>query len=491
MNTLSFTGAILVLVGLYAYHVSASDKRLDKYPGPFIARWTTLYKKYFETIMHGAWVDEVERLHRLYGPIVRVGPKELHFSNPDAYNDIYAVGSRFAKDPDTYSAVTSFLHLFGVLDPQEALTRRTMIQPYFSKRSVSDRTWLVQQKVDQYLDELLLKHAKDKVPVDLEYALRPFFSTTIATFAFPDLEQCHALTTSGLASTVTDTPDRNTIWFLMKNLHPVVVKILTSTTTRISLKEMDALEILAADALQSFPSDVEETNANFFHILLKRSQFKRPPNPRKWLASEALNLKFAGVDTTANPVFFAIRGVLGSHKIWDKLTNELYDAWPDLEGPAPDLVTLEKLPYLTAVIKEGLRLSIGVITPMNRVVGEDTIVAGEYIPARTVIGMSNSFMHLHPDIFPEPHVFKPERWLQENSQKLDKYLVVFSRGPRSCVGMHFAWCMMYLLLANMFRKLEIYPTSADDLRAPFHLRDDFVSVFVGKSVHLHFERKQN
>lgn len=43
-------------------------------------------------------------------------------------------------------------------------------------------------------------------------------------------------------------------------------------------------------------------------------------------------------------------------------------------------------------------------------------------------------MHRNPEIFPEPAVFDPERWLQENSHDLDKYLVAFSKGPRSCLG---------------------------------------------------------
>jgi hypothetical protein len=43
-------------------------------------------------------------------------------------------------------------------------------------------------------------------------------------------------------------------------------------------------------------------------------------------------------------------------------------------------------------------------------------------------------VHRNPEIFPEPTVFDPERWLQEDSHDLDKYLVSFSKGPRSCLG---------------------------------------------------------
>jgi hypothetical protein len=46
-------------------------------------------------------------------------------------------------------------------------------------------------------------------------------------------------------------------------------------------------------------------------------------------------------------------------------------------------------------------------------------------------------VHRNPDIFPEPEIFSPERWLQSGSQNLDKYLVAFSRGPRSCLGIKY------------------------------------------------------
>ena len=51
-----------------------------------------------------------------------------------------------------------------------------------------------------------------------------------------------------------------------------------------------------------------------------------------------------------------------------------------------------------------------------------------------VVGMSSIFMHYNPDVFPDPHTFNPDRWLQPGSSKLDEHLVAFSRGPRSCTG---------------------------------------------------------
>lgn len=48
--------------------------------------------------------------------------------------------------------------------------------------------------------------------------------------------------------------------------------------------------------------------------------------------------------------------------------------------------------------------------------------------------MAPPFVHNNTCIFPNPQTFTPDRWLQPDSGDLDKYLVAFSKGPRSCLG---------------------------------------------------------
>lgn len=94
--------------------------------------------------------------------------------------------------------------------------------------------------------------------------------------------------------------------------------------------------------------------------------------------------------------------------------------------------------------------------------------------------MGATIVHRNPDIFPEPFVFSPERWLQEDSHELEKYLVAFSKGPRSCLGIKcvmfsdwvflkrphcfmiasLAWCELYLIFGNLFRKIVLDPKDA-------------------------------
>jgi hypothetical protein len=62
------------------------------------------------------------------------------------------------------------------------------------------------------------------------------------------------------------------------------------------------------------------------------------------------------------------------------------------------------------------------------------LLDGVIDPPQTVVSQSALFVHLSEQIFPRPHEFLPERWLQPGSRALENFLVPFSKGPRRCLG---------------------------------------------------------
>ena len=60
---------------------------------------------------------------------------------------------------------------------------------------------------------------------------------------------------------------------------------------------------------------------------------------------------------------------------------------------------------------------------------------GYKIPRGTAVSMTHADLHYNEAFFPEPKEFRPERWLDgEGAKGLEKWLVSFSRGGRSCLG---------------------------------------------------------
>lgn len=147
--------------------------------------------------------------------------------------------------------------------------------------------------------------------------------------------------------------------------------------------------------------------------------------------------------------------VLANPSIHQKLVAELDTVAPSRSAPAP-LAKLEKLPYFSAVILEGLRLAYGVSHRLGRA-SPDVALSfhGQIIPAGTTVTMSSVLIHDNPDIYPQPSVFNPDRWLADDGQKrLQRYLVPFGKGTRMCVGLNLAYAEIYLTLASVFRRFD-------------------------------------
>ena len=119
----------------------------------------------------------------------------------------------------------------------------------------------------------------------------------------------------------------------------------------------------------------------------------------------------------------------------------------------------------------GLRLSYGQVQRIPRVNRLQSWKYGPHtIPPGVVVGMDSYHMHSNPVVFPKPDAFKPERWLDnakgpDGVRPLNNYIVSFSKGSRSCIGMNLAYMELYVSLATLFRRheLELFETDRSDV----------------------------
>lgn len=118
-----------------------------------------------------------------------------------------------------------------------------------------------------------------------------------------------------------------------------------------------------------------------FHQLMDKEAYRTGTVPSaQSLYDEAQALMFAGADTVGNTLMLGTYYLLKQDDTLGALTKELRRAWPKLHE-APTLKTFEQLPYLTAVIKESLRMSSGVVSGLLRIVpGQGAKIADKAIP---------------------------------------------------------------------------------------------------------------
>lgn len=130
------------------------------------------------------------------------------------------------------------------------------------------------------------------------------------------------------------------------------------------------------------------------------------------------------------------------------------------------LTELEQLPYLSAVIAEGNRLSFGLTKRTCRIAPDEALQYNGYvIPPGTPMSMTSLCVHTDEGVFPEPWAFDPERWLGPESATQRKYQVAFGRGARKCIGINLAHAELYLTIAAVARfDMTLFETDERDVK---------------------------
>jgi len=214
----------------------------------------------------------------------------------------------------------------------------------------------------------------------------------------------------------------------------------------------------------------------FSELLDPEKQSGYPVPPLEELKDEAYGTLIGAAETTGNAMTVACYKVLCNSGIYKTLRKELLDAFPDPNARL-EYRKLEKLPYLTGVIKEGIRLSFGVPGRLPREVppSGDTF-NGYFVPGGAIVSMSSWIMHRNDEAFPDPMRFEPTRWMDPTTlRKLEGNMMAFGGGSRACVGMPLAYAELYITIGTFFRRfgnLGVYETTDQDMEI-----DDFFTSY--------------
>jgi cytochrome P450 len=170
------------------------------------------------------------------------------------------------------------------------------------------------------------------------------------------------------------------------------------------------------------------------------------------LRDELMTLLFAGHETTATALSWALYLIHQHPDVYQQLMVELGNL-----GPNPDPITTFKLPYLTAICNETLRLyPVGMLT-FARQANQPVSLGGYDLEADTVVIGSIYLNHRRPDIYPEPEKFKPDRFLERQFSPYE--FIPFGAGSRRCIGTALAQFEMKLVLATLLSQLKLEHSS--------------------------------
>ncbi|KAI1735290.1 putative cytochrome P450 [Xylaria scruposa] len=465
-----------LLLGLYRVYLHP----LAKFPGPKLAAATGWYETYIDLFQwpRRSFVDEIARLHRIYGPIVRISPQEIHVRDSTWLDTLYAGPSHGKKDKYAPAALMTGTSqgIFGTVPHELHRLRRAAINPLFSKPNVAAAVPMIFELTDKLLVRIKTQVARDGF-ADMRTNSLAFTTDTASQYSTGQSRQL--LDNETLAFQWRRSMTNVARWTSIgRHFSLVLLLILIMPMALLKLIFPDVLLMVGlhrdifAISLQNIRTTSQDHKMtakkvppNVFSTIISSSDF--PPSEKAAeRISQGVELVAAGSETAARTITTAIYFTLrNKNAVQAKLEEELERKMPD-PSLRPSLKELQSLPWLSVIIRESLRLMalptmrFPLVSPRENLYYNDWV-----IPPGTPVSMTFRDVLLDDKIFEKPHEFHPERWLNSNpsAQKLNRYFMPFGRGNRMCIGMGLAYAELYIVLACVFRrlKLQLHDSIAD------------------------------
>lgn len=163
------------------------------------------------------------------------------------------------------------------------------------------------------------------------------------------------------------------------------------------------------------------------------------------LRDELMTLLLAGHETTATALTSAIYWLHRSNAVLQNLRAEL-DSLPD----GFQLEAMLRLPYLSAVCNEALRIHPVAMLTFPRQVSESVQISGYQLEPGDVLLGSIYLLHQNEDLYPNPQEFRPERFLERQFSPYE--FMPFGAGVRRCVGAALAQYELKIVLGTLIRE---------------------------------------
>jgi cytochrome P450 len=324
----------------------------------------------------------------------------------------------------------------GLLTSENPLWRqqRQVIQPAFHRRSLGRFEDVMQTATAQAVDRLEV-HAREGEAVDisdemvrvtLDIVTRSLFSSDILAEAGAIGQAMDTMVSIGK-------PKHRLVQEAISYLDRLVVELIQ---TRMALTDAAPDDLLTTLLTATYPDGG--------HM------------PLQQVRDEVMALMIAGHETTANTLSWSWYLLGKNPEVMAQMQAELDR---ELGGRLPTMADADLLPYTTMVIQESMRLYPSAWSISRRALGQDEI-GGYHIPANAIVAMSPYTMHRHPDYWPEPERFQPERF--EPAQIADRphfAYFPFGGGARQCIGRHFAMAESLIVMATVAQRyhLELVP----------------------------------
>ncbi|KAI1267643.1 benzoate 4-monooxygenase cytochrome P450 [Xylariaceae sp. FL1019] len=471
-------------------------------PGPFWARASSIPSWYYTAGgRRHVWLWQQ---FQIYGKKIRVAPNLVLFCDPAAHAAIYGMKSNVRRST-FYLGLTKNIRektTLNTIDPEQHAKRRKVLNTCFTETSVTTSSAFISEHVDRWHQIMLDKHDSTtdwsdsmmlneqldhlvfdimgdlcfgksfnikepganpmrEVPRNIVHYLKFYYTARLIVWLKPR------------------GPDR-----LVEMVTPPPIQrfndfIFNSVTERLELYRKQ----------EAMPEDKRRRDMMYFLCKAEDPITGRPGYTEEDLRAEATLLIIAGSDTTTASLASAFCELQETFKTPDDV----------IYGPK-----LMGCTYLRACIDEAMRLvPPGPCEPPREVLAGGLTVLGEHYPQGTIVGTAPWCDGRNEEVYGDPGVFRPERWIVDQAAGVTAEMVAairsnfhpFLTGPGSCAGKGIAMAEMLLVLAKMLLRFDLRKTPGSTMgegrpglgwgardRKQFQVIDAYVSLKQGPEV---------
>ncbi|TVY16709.1 Pisatin demethylase [Lachnellula arida] len=459
--------SIFLFVGFFHIVYQCFLHPLAKYPGPLLASLTNVWKTYYvyKHILH----EKLVELHEQHGPVIRIGPNDLHFWNAEAIPAIYKAGKAMGKT-EFYDGFTTFNpNLFGTRNEALHSVRRRQVSHGFSQASI--------EKMEPIIDDqmsILINHVKG-------------FAKTGEIFDMKNLISCFVLDVLGdvafgrsfdaqIAGRADEIPAINDHILLSCLIGEMgawqdVLKALMGYSPIAWIRRITRSRRLLKEKCASCVRRKMEDPSERLDLLQSLVRCQDPGTGARLteldINTEAFAMLVAGSHSTSGTLGFLFWHLLHNRDVLDKVVQELDTSLGPLSGNQVgySIKGLEgEIPYTMACARENFRIHPVFSMNLWRRVNMYGAEIGEFIvPHGTNVCISNYALHHNPDIWGADHnTYRPDRWLEGKANTSN--LIPFSVGHRMCIGKNLAMTNILKTTSTLLAMFEFETLSNQPAR---------------------------
>ncbi|ALC44006.1 Cyp312a1 [Drosophila busckii] len=235
-----------------------------------------------------------------------------------------------------------------------------------------------------------------------------------------------------------------------------LIKTLHGFTERIIKQRMEQLKAQQLNDNNNLDSE-QRTQRSCLDTLLLAKTPAGAALQLQHIREELDTIIFGGFDLTAATLKFFMYNMTLHMPHQQLCREEIWRVCGRDKRSSITMAHLAELEYLEMCIKESMRLyPSGPITARRATA--NCKINDFFIPKNCDVIISPMYMGRCKEFFPDPLLFKPERWERNAEPKIEaSTFIPFMTGPRSCLGQRYAMVMMKMVLCHLLRNFYFEP----------------------------------